>query len=251
MDEVDMGTIDRTKPSFGLWSNLDSIAVARTLGRAGFDYVCIDLQHGLADMANLHALATSVRAGGTRCVVRVPWNRPEYVMRALDLGAQSVIVPMVDTADQAKAAVVACRYLSGGSRSWGPSWGSEARAPQDADANVQCFVMIETAAGLAAVDEIAEVPDLAGIYIGPYDLALSTGFGQATYRTDQAIVAMLDRIVAACDTNNIVAGLHCDSVEMGWHWSARGVTMLTCATDTIILEQGLAAAQLLTTQVNR
>lgn len=86
---------------------------------------------------------------------------------------------------------------------------------------------------------IAAVPGLAGIYIGPNDLALSTGFGRATYRTEPKITAMLDRIIAACDTNGIVAGLHCDSVEMAQHWSARGATMLTCATDTALLEGGL------------
>lgn len=238
-----MGTIDLTSPAFGLWSCVDSIAITRVLGRAGFDYVCLDLQHGLADMANLHALATSVRAGGTRCVVRVPWNRPEYLMRALDLGAQSVIVPMVDTVEQATAAVVACSYLSGGARSWGPLWAREAVDPAQADADVQCFVMIETAAALAAVNDIAAVAGLAGIYIGPNDLALNTGFGRATYRTNPKIEEMLDRVVAACEANRIVAGLHCDSVEMAEYWSARGVTMLTCATDTVILEQGLSTVQ--------
>jgi 4-hydroxy-2-oxoheptanedioate aldolase len=238
-----MGTIDRAKASFGLWSNGDSLAVARVLGRSGFDYVCLDLQHGLLDVANLHPAAWAVRAGGARCVVRVPWNRPEYLMRALDLGAQAVIVPMVESVAQARAASAAARFGSDGARSWGPVWGGEAPAPAEADAQVQCFVMVETATALAAVEEIAAVPGLAGIYVGPNDLALSTGFGRATYRTDPAIGAMIDRIVAACDANGIVAGLHCDSVEMAEHWFARGVTMLTCATDTVILEQGLVAAR--------
>lgn len=237
-----METINRTRPAFGLWSSLDSTAVVRVLGRAGFDYVCIDLQHGLADMANLHALATSVRAGGARCVVRVPWNRPEHLMRALDLGAQSVIVPMVDTVEQAAAAAAACHFLSGGARSWGPLWAADAVDPEQADTDVQCFVMIETAAALDVVEDIAAVPGLAGIYIGPNDLALSTGFGRATYCAEPKITAMLDRIIAACDANGIVAGLHCDSVEMAQHWSARGATMLTCATDTALLEGGLRDA---------
>jgi 4-hydroxy-2-oxoheptanedioate aldolase len=236
-----MQTINRTAPAFGLWSSLDSIAAARVLGRAGFDYVCLDLQHGLADMANLHALASSVRSGGSRCVVRVPWNRPEYVMRALDLGAQSVIVPMVNTVEEATDAVAACHYLSG-DRSWGPLWASDAVDPELADANVQCFIMIETAAALDVVEDIAAVPGLAGIYIGPNDLALSTGFGRETYRTNPKIAAMLDRIIAACAANEIVAGLHCSDVEMAQHWAERGVTMLTCATDTALLEAGLRSA---------
>lgn len=238
-----MNTLTRNHPAYGLWSSLDSVAVARVLGRSGFDYLCLDLQHGLADMANLHALAGAVRAGGTRCVVRVPWNRPEYVMRALDLGAQAVIVPMVNTVEEATAAAAACRFLTGGARSWGPVWASDAVDPAGADAGVQCFVMIETAAALDAVEQIAAVPGLAGIYIGPNDLALGTGLGRATYRTDPKITVMLDRIVAACAANAIVAGLHCSDVEMARYWASRGVTMLTCASDTALLEQGLHDTQ--------
>jgi 4-hydroxy-2-oxoheptanedioate aldolase len=243
-----MTSLTRNHPAYGLWSNLDSVAVARVLGRSGFDFVCLDLQHGLADMANLHALAWSVRSGGTRCVVRVPWNRPEYIMRALDLGAESVIVPMVDTAEQASAAVAACHFLSGGARSWGPLWAGDVVDPAHADANVQCFVMVETAAALDAVHDIAAVPGLAGIYIWPNDLALGTGFGRATYRTDPKIAAMLERIIAACEANQIVAGLHCDSLEMAHYWLKRDVTMLTCATDSILLETGLKNARAGTTQ---
>jgi len=237
-----MRTITRRTCSFGLWSNLDSIALAGRLGRAGYDYVCLDLQHGLGDLAGLQARAGAVREGGSHCVVRVPWNRPEYIMRALDLGADSVIVPMVNSVADAQAAVTACRYLDGGARSWGPLWGDQAPGPDRADAAVQCFIMIETAAGLAEVEEIASVPGLDGMYIGPNDLALSTGRGRATYRNDPVIEAMLERIVTAGTAAGIVVGLHCDGAEMATHWAGRGVSMLTCATDTTLLEQGLAGA---------
>ncbi|GEM_PF-217461 len=228
---------------YGIWSCTDSASTVRMLGRAGYDYVCLDLQHGLADPADLHQLAWSVRAGGSRCVVRVPWNRPEHIMRAVDLGAQRVVVPMVESAHEARRAVDATRYPRAGTRSWGPLWPSESPEPQDAE--VECFVMVETRAGLDAVDAIAATPGLAGIYIGPNDLALAAGHGRATYDTDPGVDAMLTRVVAACRAAGITAGLHCSSVAMAAHWAARGVAMLTAATDHVLLEhavRGTAAA---------
>lgn len=224
-------------PEYGIWSCTDSPSIIRMLGRSGYDYVCLDLQHGLADPADLHALAWSVRAGGATCAVRVPWNRPEHIMHAIDLGAQRVVVPMVDSVEDARRAVEATRYPADGARSWGPLWPSESPEPQDA--HVECFVMIETAAGLDAVEEIAATPGLTGIYIGPNDLALATGYGRATYDTDPGVEAMLVRVVEACRAAGIVAGLHCSSVAMAEHWAARGVGMLTSATDHVLLENAV------------
>ncbi len=86
--------MDSRSVEYGIWSCTDSPSIVRMLGRAGYDYVCLDLQHGLADPASLHTLAWAVRAGGATCVVRIPWNRPEQLMRAVDLGAQRVVVPI-------------------------------------------------------------------------------------------------------------------------------------------------------------
>jgi 4-hydroxy-2-oxoheptanedioate aldolase len=220
---------------FGIWSCLDSPAAIGMLGRSGVDYVCIDLQHGMSDPAALPELVAAIAAGGALAVVRAPWNRPDAIMRILDSGARVVVVPMVDDMDQATAAIEACSYPPTGIRSWGPFWPDLAFSPEVADAGVRCMVMIETAQGFANLEAIAATPGLGGIYVGPNDLALTLGYGRATYDTDERIHAAIETVAAVAAAAGIVAGLHCSSVAMAKYWSARGFGMLTVATDTSLI----------------
>lgn len=233
----------RDLPAYGLWSALADPVVAELLGTGPFDYLCLDLQHGFGSLATLPTVLGAMRAGGRAPLVRVPWNEPAGIMRALDSGAAGVVVPMVSSPPEAAAAAAACRFPPDGSRSWGPFWGDvtgrAAPAPQAQDDGVLCLVMVETAAGLAAVEEIARVPGVDGIYVGPNDLALTTGHGRTTYRESPEIGAMVDRVVAACGAAGIVAGLHCSDVAMAAHWAQRGVRMLTVAQDSGLLRSAL------------
>lgn len=222
----------------GLWSCTDSLATIGMMAKARLDYVSIDLQHGMLSPADLHVALRLVEAGGMTCVVRVPWNRPESIMHALDAGARLVIVPMVDGGDGARRAAEATRYPApggGGGRSWGPLWPDMAREPVRANDLVGCLVMIETAAGLDRLDEIVDTPGIAGVYVGPNDLALGLGHGRATYLTEPAIARALDRVAAACASRGLIAGLHCSGVAMARHWRDRGFSMLTVGTDTSLL----------------
>ena len=227
------------RPAFGIWSCFADPAVAELVAGTPFDYVCIDLQHGLATFSELPGMLQAMRSAGRAPVVRVPWNDPAAVMRALDTGAAGVVVPMVNSAQDARRAAAACRFPPTGERSWGPMWGDVrpdgALLPQEQDDAVICIVMIETRAGLDALDEIVAVPGVDGVYIGPNDLALSCGYGRATYRDSVEVDSLIQRVVDACAQAGIVAGLHCSDREMATHWSARGVRMLTAATDTTLL----------------
>lgn len=240
----DLWSADR--PAFGLWSVLADAPVAELLAASPFDYVVVDLQHGLATFSELPGLLQGMRAAGYSPLVRVPWNEPAAVMRAVDTGAAGVIVPMVDSADDAARAAAACRFPPVGTRSWGPMW-SDVRAdgalpPGEQDAAVLCLVMVETQAGVDAVDEIVRVPGVDGVYVGPNDLALGCGFGRATYRDSAEVDALLQRIVDACRSAGVVPGLHCSDVEMAAHWAGRGVRMLTAAQDTTLLRTAAAGA---------
>ena len=233
----------RDLPAFGLWSSLRDTMIAETLGGSEFDYVCIDLQHGAATLADLPTMAQAMRAADAAPLVRVPWNEPATVMRALDAGACAVVVPMVDNAEQARAAAAASHFPPDGTRSWGPMWGyvraDGAPAPDEQNAAAICLVMIETSAGLDAVEDIVGVPGVDGIYIGPSDLALSCGHGRSTYRDSPAVDAMIERIIRACRAADVVAGLHCSDVEMAAHWAGRGARMLTVAQDGGLLRAAL------------
>lgn len=234
------------RPAFGVWSVLPDPAVAELLAATPFDYVCIDLQHGVATFSELPGMLQAMRAADRAPMVRVPWNDPVDVMRALDTGASAVLVPMVSSAADARRAVAACRFPPTGERSWGPMWGDSradgALPPAEQDASVICMVMVENSAGIEALDEIVEVPGIDGIYIGPNDLALGCGYGRATYRDSAEVEALIQRIVTACREAGIVAGLHCSDPEMALHWVGRGARMLTVGHDSALLRAAAASA---------
>ena len=234
------------RPAFGIWSSLADTAVAELLAASRFDYVCCDLQHGMATFSELPTMLQAMRAADRAPVVRVPWNDPAAVMRAVDSGAAAVVVPMVGSAEEAASAVAACRFPPTGTRSWGPMWGDirsdGAQDPAEQDASVLCIVMVETRSGVDALEEIVAVPGVDGVYIGPNDLALGCGFGRLTYRDSADVDALLQRIVDTCRAAGVTAGLHCSDVEMALHWADRGARMLTAAADLTLLRHGAEAA---------
>jgi 4-hydroxy-2-oxoheptanedioate aldolase len=110
------------EPTLGGWLSIPATLSAEVMARGGFDYVCIDTQHGAVDYQTTVELIRAVEHGGSRAIVRVPWNEPGIIGKMLDAGAEGVIVPMVNTVEQAEAAVRACRYAPhGGARSFGPT----------------------------------------------------------------------------------------------------------------------------------
>jgi 4-hydroxy-2-oxoheptanedioate aldolase len=106
--------------SLGIWSNLPDIHVAENMARSGADWICFDLQHGLMDYTDLTRLLPAISGTSVTPLVRVAANQPDQIGKALDVGMQGVIVPMVNTAEDARRAVAACYYPPGGQRSCGP-----------------------------------------------------------------------------------------------------------------------------------
>lgn len=240
------GLWDADRAAVGVWSCLADPVVSELIAATAADYVCVDLQHGFATFEALPAISQAMRAAGRAPLVRVPWNEPVHLMRALDSGAAGVLVPMVDTAEDARRAVAACRFPPTGSRSWGPMWGDVradgALAPQQQDAAALCIVMVETQAGVDAVEDIVAVPGVDAVYIGPNDLALGCGYGRSTYRDSEQVDILLQHLVDTCRAAGVVAGLHCSDPDMAVHWAGRGVRMVTAATDTTLLRRAVDTA---------
>ena len=140
--------------TLGAWCTIPSPWTAEVASRSGHDWVCVDTQHGLIGYDVMLPMLQAISAGGAPSFVRVPWNEPGTIMKALDAGAGGVIVPMVNSADEAKSAVGACRYAPDGFRSMGPirarTLGGEWRSPI-------CVVMVETVLAVSRVDEILAV----------------------------------------------------------------------------------------------
>lgn len=232
--------------AYGLWSTLPDMSVAELVAGLPYDYICVDLQHGVATFADLPVMAQVMRGAGTAPLVRVPWNDPAQIMRALDCGAAGVVVPLIGSAAEARAAVEPCRFPPTGSRSWGPMWGyvrsDGALLPEEQDEQAICMVMVETAGAVEALDEIVATPGIDGVYIGPNDLALACGHSRHTYRDSPEVASLIQRVIDACRSAGVAVGLHCSDPEMGRDWVARGATMVTIAQDTGLLAEAAVAA---------
>jgi 4-hydroxy-2-oxoheptanedioate aldolase len=217
----------------GLWASIPSILTAEATAAAGPDYVVVDHQHGAVGPAELMAMLVAIQAGGAAPLVRVARNEAFTIGNALDLGAHGVIVPMVETAEQATHAVAACRYATDGLRSFG--------ALRDPGAAPVCLVMIETRTGLENVDEIVRVPGLDGIYIGPSDLALSLGLRPTLRLEHPPVLEAIERVRTACGAAGLLCGLHCLTADDAAAHRDEGFALVTAGTDVMLLKAGLAA----------
>jgi 4-hydroxy-2-oxoheptanedioate aldolase len=227
--------------TFGLWAGIDSSLTAEVAAAAGFDYVCVDLQHGMSDERTMVAMFQAIAGAGSVPLARLAWNEPWLIMRALDLGAGGVIVPLVGSGDEARRAVEACKYPPHGNRSYGPIRAQQvvgSSAPSDLADSVVCFAMIETSDGIDRLEQIAATPGLDGLYIGPADLALALG------RTPGAGGELLDnaitRVRETCDEHGIIPGMHCDGGESARSFAARGFKLITVGVDSSLLKSTLA-----------
>lgn len=233
--------------AIGYWVVLDDPVATERLARLGYDYITVDAQHGLLGYTGLRNAVLAIDAGATSAaVVRVEQNDPVAIGRALDAGAAGVIVPLVDTAEDAAAAVRATRYPPEGRRSFGPMR-AELRIsadPAEANESVLALAMIETPQGLENVAEICATPGLDGIYVGPADLRLAVGGTSPADRSvDDVFEAAVEKIAQAAADAGIAAGFHTTSGEEAQRRLAQGYTYATVACDLVHLEQA-AKAQL-------
>jgi 4-hydroxy-2-oxoheptanedioate aldolase len=232
------------EPTFGMWAAISSSLTAELAAAAGYDYVCVDLQHGLSDERTMVSMFQAITAAGSTALARVAWNEPWMIMRVLDLGASGVIVPMVGSAAEAARAVQACRYPPDGTRSYGPARAElvvGSSAPADLAAAVVCFVMIETHDGLEHVEEIAATPGLDGLYVGPSDLSLALGLaprGAGGRPLEDAIARIRD----AAHAHGVIAGMHCSSGQAARARAAEGFELVTVAMDSSLFKSTIAEA---------
>jgi 4-hydroxy-2-oxoheptanedioate aldolase len=224
---------------FGGWCTIPSAITAEIIGRVGFDWVGIDTQHGLIGYGEMLQMLQALAVTKTPALVRVPWNDPGDIMKALDAGAAGVIIPMVNSPEEASLAVAACRYPPQGYRSWGPTRAAlhnPAFSPGSANDDVICAVMLESVSAVDSVDDILKVEGIDGIFIGPADLALSAGLEPNMLNTDPAHLRRIEKIVQACKARGIVAGISGNPKSLG-HWHERGFRMLGLLADTFLLRQ--------------
>ncbi len=223
--------------TLGCMLMIPSAFSAELVAAAGFDFVCVDWQHGLF---GYEGMLSMVQAIGNRAtpIVRVSWNEPSLIMRALDAGADGVIVPMVNSAAEAVAATQACRYAPVGNRSWGPTraaLGIPDFGPQHDNGRVICAVMIETVEAVANAEEILAVPGVDVAFVGPADLSLSRSGGLENVGRTPADVALIDKVIAAAHANDVVLGTAVSGAEPARSFLERGFKFVAVHNDAGLL----------------
>jgi 4-hydroxy-2-oxoheptanedioate aldolase len=227
------------RPSFGCWVALGDNVAAEIIGKAGYDWVILDTQHGSITWDDVLPVMQAFDLGGTRAIVRVGWNDPMQIMRAMDLGALGVIVPMVSTAAQARMAAEAIRYPPLGNRSFGPVRNYYA-SPGSAAQEPLCFVMIETAEAMENLEEIAATPGVDGLFVGPVDLALSLGFG-AAFVMPEAVLDAVKRVGETCRRHQVISGCAALGMANAEALAKSGIQFLTISNDVGLLRRAAAA----------
>lgn len=235
----------RREPVIGYWMVLDAPVAAERLARVGYDYICFDAQHGLLGYSGLLSGLIAVQAGGGAVgMVRVGANDPFLIGQSLDAGAAGVIVPLINTADDAARAVAAATYPPLGVRSYGPMRSGLRIGPNPADSNssVVVLAMIETPQGLENVEEICAVEGIGGVYIGPSDLRLSVGGATSTDpAVDGPFEEAVSRILRAAEAEGVCAGIHTANGDAAAARLAQGFTLATVSSDLVHLEQAASA----------
>ncbi|MEP6501699.1 MAG: 4-hydroxy-2-oxoheptanedioate aldolase [Betaproteobacteria bacterium] len=231
------------QPQIGLWLGLADAYSAEVCATAGFDWLLIDGEHGPSDLRSTLAILQAIAAYSSQPVVRVPHGDPALIKQVLEIGASTLLVPMVETADQARELVRAMQYPPAGIRGVGSGlarssrWGSVANYLAEANEHVCLLVQVETIAAMGQLDAIAAVDGVDGVFIGPADLSASMGLlGQPSHPEVRTVVenaiARIRRAGKAAGVLAVEEAIARRYIELGAHFVAVGVeaTMLASAT---------------------
>ncbi|MDQ1198058.1 HpcH/HpaI aldolase/citrate lyase family protein [Agrobacterium sp. SORGH_AS 787] len=197
--------IHRGEPQIGLWLDMGEAIAAEIAGTAGFDWLVIDGEHGPNDLRSIIEQLRALSTSPSEPVVRVPTGETWIIKQMLDAGARTLLVPMVDSDEQARALVSAMHYPPRGIRGMGAvvarasGFGSVSDYNQKASDNVCLLIQAETRAAIADLDNILQVEGVDGVFIGPADLAADMGYlGKIDEPEVQSVIeAAIRKIVAA------------------------------------------------------
>ncbi len=230
------------KQTVGAWLSVAASYSAESMAHAGFDWLCIDTQHGLIDYPDAVHMLQAISTTHTIPFVRVPWNDPATIMKMLDAGAYGVVVPLVNNREEAERAVAACRYPPAGIRSSGPAraamYGGSGYQSWAND-EIACIVMIETADGLDHLDDILSTPGVDAAYIGPADLAYALDLEPGT--DDPKHAEAVRRIFDAAQRHGVAPGIHTGSAEDTTAYLRMGFQMVTLGSDSGFMRAKAAA----------
>jgi 4-hydroxy-2-oxoheptanedioate aldolase len=228
------------------WVILNEPAIVETLAREAFDGVVLDMQHGAIDFAGATHSILRAALAGKPTVARIPVGDFALASQLLDAGADGILAPMINSADDARRFVEFVKFPPLGARSWGPRTslplsGLDAAAYlKTANAMTQAIGMIETRAALDALDDILGVEGLDGVYVGPSDLSITLSYGARVEPRGHVLLAEARRIAERAKAHGKYAAMFCFDGADARAMMALGYRLCTIATDQALLS---AAAQ--------
>jgi 2-keto-3-deoxy-L-rhamnonate aldolase RhmA len=237
--------LNRGEAVIGTWINLTGPPIIEIIGRSGFDFLLIDGEHSPFNETDLRDALIACDNTPAESLVRVRANEEPRIKLALDLGANAVMVPMVNTVDDARRAVQAAKYPPLGGRGIGPwrcsdyyrNYESYINEANDATALI---VQIEHKDAVAAIDDIIAVKGIDAIFVGPADLSASLGHGTNTNNPDT--LAAIERVAEACRAKGMPMGIDCLTPAHISRWGALGFRCFIFGADFVFLEEGASAA---------
>jgi 4-hydroxy-2-oxoheptanedioate aldolase len=221
------------RPSVGTWLSLGSITAARFMARGGFSWLTVDIEHSLVDWETAAHMFACIADADCVALARVPSNRHDHIKRVLDNGAMGVVVPMVNSRQEAQDAVSAMLYPPFGTRSVGGSVHAlnfkTTASDYYANANKELLVVLqcEHIKAVENADSIFSVPGIDAIFVGPNDLAASMRSPEGRPPSGEATTQAMKHILATCKKHNVAPGIHVGSadeararIEEGWQFIA-------------------------------
>lgn len=240
------------KPQVGTWLSLGSVFAARFMARSGFPWLTVDLEHSPIGWTDAGLLFAAIADAGCTCLARVPRGDHDYIKRVLDAGAHGIVVPMVNTVEEAKIAIAAAKYPPTGNRSIGGAMHAlnfDATAGDYfAHANDEILVVLQTESpqGVKNAEEIYSLPGVDAIFVGPNDLTYQMRTPDGADPTPEEFEAALQKILAAGKKCGTPVGLHVQTVEQaqkriaeGWQFIALGSELKFMVTETERMVKGL------------
>jgi 4-hydroxy-2-oxoheptanedioate aldolase len=233
------------KPVINSWLGIPSSFSAEVMAHAGWDSLVVDMQHGMIDYQMMVTMLQGISTTETVPLVRVPWNDPAYIQKALDAGAYGIICPMINSRAEAEQLVDSMRYAPLGHRSSGPIRASlYGGADYHAKANdiVVAFGMIETREAIDNLDQILSVKGLDAIYVGPSDLSISHGYPPGGDKPDEWMMQALKKVLDGCNKHGVKPGIHCGAPAYAKQMIEMGFKFVTVGGDTRFVTMGAAGA---------
>jgi 4-hydroxy-2-oxoheptanedioate aldolase len=243
-------TLQEGQPSFGTWLSLGDLFATRVLARLGFEWLTLDIEHSPIDWSQAAMIFGAIADAGCVPLARVPQGSHDYIKRVLDAGAWGIVVPMVDTVEQAERAIRAAKYPPVGNRSLGGGMHTlnfdTTAGEYFARANDEILVVLQTESptGVANAEQIYALPGVDAIFVGPVDLRANMRSPDGSEATDDEFEAMLDRVVAAGRKTGTPTGMHTMSPEAALARAEQGMQFIAIGSELKMMTE--RAQQVLT-----